>query len=165
MAKGFMTENSLAHISPPHVISLACSRDEAWILDTELGIIHRQDCPGRIDFGGHCKTNVEWNLDHEVSEEEADWRHGATACEISDFFEVLKDQFIQLNWIPVSRFAVRGVLLGNWPHKEGIMSRLQDIYRQHGWPDLAVYRKSECMEAVRKAIEEYPNSYCFRGDV
>ncbi len=41
----------------------------------------------------------------------------------------------------------------------GMMPMLKDIYCRHGWPDLAMYRKTECLAAVKKAMaENYPYS-------
>ena len=41
---------------------------------------------------------------------------------------------------------------------EGIIDLLKGVYREHGWPDLDRYRKSECLKAVRRALEEkYPD--------
>ncbi|KAK4040102.1 hypothetical protein C8A01DRAFT_15989 [Parachaetomium inaequale] len=163
-----LTEGELAymHISPPHVVGLTMSPiDEAWVLDTELGIIHWQDCPSRIDFGDDRLASVQWDLEHEVSEEEADWRQSATAWAIPDFFELLKDQFIKLKWIPISHSTLKGVPDDEDDDEEGMIPMLQEIYRQHGWPDLAFYRKSKCLEAVQKAMaEKYPESVCWRGD-
>jgi hypothetical protein len=162
-----ITEGELAQmrINPPHVVGLTWNQDEAWVLDTELGIIHWQDCPSRIDFGDDRMPNVEWDLEHEVSEEEAGWRQSATAWAIPDFFKLLKDQFIQLKWIPISHSTVKGVPDDEDDDDEGMIPMLQDIYREHGWPDLAVYRKSECLAAVQKAMaENYPDSVCWRGD-
>jgi hypothetical protein len=162
-----ITEGDLAYtgINPPHVVGLTRNQDEAWVLDTELGIIHWQACPSRIDFGEGRMTSVEWDLGHEVSEKEADWRIDATAWAIPNFFELLKDQFIQLNWIPISHSTLTGVREDEEDDDQGMIPMLQDIYRQHGWPDLAVYRKSECLAAVQKAMaEKYPESVCWRGD-
>jgi hypothetical protein len=158
------TEGTFADISPPHVIGLTISRDEAMVLDTELGVIHWQDCPSRIEWGENRRTHVERDLDDEVPEEEANWRRGATAWAIPDIFETPKDELRQLNWIPICHCTVRNVPDGDYHHEEGMMSMLQDIYREHGWPDLAVYRKSDCLEAVQKAMSErYPESSCCRG--
>jgi len=162
-----ITEGELAQmrINPPHVVGLTWNRDEAWVLDTELGIIHWQDCPSRIDFGDGRTASIEWDLEDEVSEEEAGWRQSATAWAIPDFFELLKDQFIQLKWIPISHSTLTGVPEDEDDDEEGMIPMLQEIYREHGWPDLAVYRKSECLAAVQKAMaEHYPDSVCWRGD-
>jgi hypothetical protein len=40
-----------------------------------------------------------------------------------------------------------------------MLAVVQEIYRKHGWPDLKVYRKKECLEAVLKAIRKrYPDA-------
>jgi hypothetical protein len=97
-------------------------------------------------------------LDGEVIREELKWRQSAGAWVIPDFFEAIKDEFRSLNWVPISPYSVRGKRDGNE------MSMLKDIYRQHGWPDLAAYRKRECLKAVRKALaENFPDSVCYRG--
>ncbi|KAL2132279.1 hypothetical protein VTI74DRAFT_3993 [Chaetomium olivicolor] len=54
-----LTEGAFAYISPPHVVGLIRSLYEAMVLDTELGIIHWQDCPGRINWGDRCKISVD----------------------------------------------------------------------------------------------------------
>jgi hypothetical protein len=127
------------------------------VLDTKLGIIHWEECPDKIELD-HFQEAVEYEPDDETGEEEADWRHGAKAWAIPDFFEALKAQFIKLHWIPISPYGVRSTSMSlGGPGTEGMVPMLQDIYRQHGWPDLAAYRKSECLEAVKKAIvENYP---------
>lgn len=160
------TEGTFYRISPPHVIGLIRNRDEAMVLDTKHGVIHWEDCPGRINYGGHCKVNIDWSEldpDETVSQEEADWRYGATAWTVSDFFEVLKDQFIQLHWLPISSFSLRAFVDKDYHGEEGMMAMLRETYRKHGWPDLAVYRKSDCLKAVKKAMaEKYPDSVCYR---
>lgn len=92
-------------------------------------------------------------------EEELDWRRDATAWAVPEFFEILKDQFIKLQWMPISHGAVVSAEWSFAPSGtgEGLAAMLQDIYREHGWPDLANYRKEECLAAVRKAMDErYP---------
>ncbi|KAH6851102.1 hypothetical protein B0I37DRAFT_373202 [Chaetomium sp. MPI-CAGE-AT-0009] len=160
------TEGTFHSFSPPHVVGLIDSQDQAMVLDTKHGIIHWEDCPGRINYGGHCKINVDWaDLDDGVPQEEADWRYGAIAWTISDFFEVLKDQFVQLDWLPIGHFTLRAPADGEYPGEEGMMVMLQDFYRQHGWPDLAAYRKTDCLKAVKKAMaERYPESVCYRTE-
>ena len=95
--------------------------------------------------------------DDVMSLREKEWRQNAHTWTIPDFFEVLKYMFTELKWLPMSPYCV-------WSGKEslramGMRAMTQDIYRQYGWPDLAAYRKKECLEAVRKAMEErYPES-------
>ncbi|KAG7287823.1 hypothetical protein NEMBOFW57_007339 [Staphylotrichum longicolle] len=165
----------LATLLLPHVVGLAHATQEdspVIVLDTELGIVHWEDYTCADEIGENW-AGVDWeelkkdvldvdSLDDVVSEAEADWRYSASAWLYPDFFEVLKDEFKSLNWVPISPYAVRGSR--ELPDEAGMMSMVKDIYRQHGWPDMAAYRKTECLEAVRKAIaEKYPNSVCGRG--
>lgn len=164
----------LATLSLPHVFGLAHATQEdspVIVLDTELGIVHWDDytCPdeigrhrARVDWEGLKKDRLDLDsLDDVVSQAEADWRYSASAWAIPDFFEVLKDEFRSLNWVPISPYTVRGSR--ELPNEVGMMSMVKDIYRQHGWPDLAAYRKTECLEAVRKALaESFPDSVCLR---
>ena len=60
----------LAKISPPHVLDLVQSRDQAVVLDTELGIIHWEDCPHRLNWGNDaCRASVHWDRDAYRNEE------------------------------------------------------------------------------------------------
>jgi hypothetical protein len=45
----------------------------------------------------------------------------------------------------------------------GLFRLVQDIYREHSWPNLGQYRKQECLEAVQTALEEqYPDGADWR---
>ncbi len=79
-----------------------------------------------------------------ASEEEMRWRQSTSAWTIPDFFNNLKYLFTHLHLIPTSPSRVQTAKeLRN-------AAMLKDIYHQHGWPDLAVYRKAECMAAVEE---------------
>jgi hypothetical protein len=160
------TEGTFCRISPPHVVGLIRNRDQAMVLDTKHGVIHWEDCPGKVRHGEHCKVSVDWSEldpDETVSQEEADWRYDATAWTVSDFFEVLKDQFIHLHWLPISSCSLRTFVDVDYPGEEGMMAMLRETYREHGWPDVPIYPKSDCLEAVKKAMSErYPDSVCYR---
>jgi len=87
-----------------------------------------------------------------------EWRAECSPWAIEDFFEVLKDLYRDLKFIPTSPTKVVDVwtMLANG--SEGMVDTLQGIYRAYGWPDLSVYRKEECMKAMRKVLEEqYPD--------
>ncbi|KAL1842968.1 hypothetical protein VTJ49DRAFT_3609 [Mycothermus thermophilus] len=162
-----ITEGTLPQPSPPHLVGLAHGGDWSTpilILDTTLGIIHWEGCPDRIQWDPEYRetmVDMDW-YDAEIPEKEADWRSSAPAWRIADFVEVLKDQFRQLRWIPISGNSVRSTH-EELPNEEGMMATLQDIYRQHGWPDLSVYRKSSCLDAVRKVmLERFSESRCYR---
>lgn len=166
----------LADLSLPHVFGLAHATGVASpviVLDTELGIVHWEDYTCLYEIGRN-RARADWEelkkdrldldeLDDVVSQAEADWRYSASAWAIPDFFEVLKDEFRSLNWVPVSPYTVCSSREG--PHEVGMKSMIKDIYRQYGWPDLAAYRKTECLEAVRKALaENFPDSVWVRGE-
>lgn len=154
--------------APPHVIGLTCGGREnpVMVLDTKLGIIHWEDCPPSIEQQHYDKT-VEYeppeeedddDSDDEVAEEEIEWRQSAPAWAVKDFFTILKDQYKKLHWVPISQHTVWSADYSVRPDTEGMVVMLQDIYREHGWPNLTQYRKAECLEAVRSAMKErYPS--------
>ena len=167
-----MTENLIVHdidnaeeldLVPPHVVGLTLGgRDNSIILlDTELGIIHWTDCPTRImDEDGFRDAVVTDDACDYAPEEQVEWRNLSPAWAISDFFEMLKNQYLRLQFIPTSSTAVKDAkeLEGSTPQDEGVLATLQDIYRQHGWPDRDQYRKAECLKAVRQTLtERYPH--------
>ena len=82
-------------------------------------------------------------------ENEEEWRQQSRAWLIPDFFEVLKDHFRRLVFVP---FSTSSVYYCFKPNSQ--VDRLRQIYRNHGWPDLERYRKKECMEAVGTAMKE-----------
>jgi hypothetical protein len=158
-------------LSLPHIFGLThITHVDApiIILDTELGIVQWDYYTCSYEFGKD-RAREDWeelkkelldvhDLDGEVTREELKWRQSAEAWVIPDFFEAIKDEFRSLNWVPISPYSVRGKRDGNE------MSMLKDIYWQHGWPDLAAYRKTECLKAVRKALaENFADSVCYRG--
>ncbi|KAK1979812.1 LOW QUALITY PROTEIN: hypothetical protein LZ30DRAFT_761589 [Colletotrichum cereale] len=141
MVRGKLTGDTLKLVSegtdlyknvPPHVISLTSGgRDNpVFLLDTELGIVYWHECPGEIRFDPTCKQ---------------------------DFFEILKDQFITLSFIPIDSRNVLDIYARRYPPSHGWIERVQGIYRHHGWPDLKTFRKHECLEAIKTALqEEFP---------
>lgn len=158
--------SSFTDLAPPHVFGLTSGGREnpIMVFDTHLGIVHWENCPSRIEeeFGADC-FDYEPDEDDEVPEDEADWRYSATAWATADFFRILKAQFLELHWIPISQHTVLSADDCNNQRETGMAPMLQEIYRQHGWPDLNAYRKSDCLKAVRKALEEhYPDSLCSR---
>ncbi|KAJ3568136.1 hypothetical protein NPX13_g6526 [Xylaria arbuscula] len=90
--------------------------------------------------------------------EENDWHRGGPAWAIPDFFELLKEQFRRLHFIPISPYKATSVFIKRSPEYEGLIPMLQGIYREHGWPDLERYDKQACLDAVQRALEErYPD--------
>jgi hypothetical protein len=85
-------------------------------------------------------------------ENEAEWRGECRAWAIADFFEILKDEFKKLNFVPLNPEVVKDVYAVTSP---GLIVRLQDVYRKHGWPNVELYNKQECLEAVQAAVDEH----------
>ena len=144
---------------PAHVFGLtsAGAEEALFLLDTRLGTVDYPDAWDEV-----CRTagvepvKADWyDL---VPEEEIDtWRQCAWA--IPDFFELLKEQFRLLRWIPISPKLVIDVFTNPASSEEGMIEMLRGIYREHGWPDLEAYRKEECLAAVKQAMKEhYPDS-------
>jgi hypothetical protein len=151
---------------PPQVVSLTSgSRDNPVILiDTELGIIYWSDCPDEV----RDSSTQEQTEDDPYSwapEEETTWRGDAPAWTITDFFEMLKDQFRKLRFIPISISPNSPRVIDDYSEiclePEGMVPMLQKIYREYGWPELDQFRKEDCRKAIRKAMEEqYPDFDC-----
>ncbi|XPS91876.1 hypothetical protein M3J09_001285 [Ascochyta lentis] len=81
---------------------------------------------------------------------------------VRDFFAMLKNHFVKLNWIPYSPRAIIDI----WTDEtssglvipEGLPQLLQSVYRKHGWPDLEVYKKEECLAELKQVLhEKYPD--------
>lgn len=145
---------------PAHVIGLTSGgRDNpVFLLDTELGIVYWPECPGEIRYNPSREPVVDDPYDY-ADENEAEWRADAPAWAIADFFEILKDQFRQLCFIPISSRVVIDVYASLGADTGGMTAMLQDIYHQHNWPDLQQYRKRDCLEAVQRALEDqYPRN-------
>jgi hypothetical protein len=71
----------------------------------------------------------------------------------------LKDEFQELHYIPISSQMVKDVYTTLGPGTEGMMTMLQDIYCEHGWPNLDRCRKRECLQAVQAALKDlYPGN-------
>jgi hypothetical protein len=151
------SENLIENV-PPHVIGLTSGgRDNpVFLLDTELGIIHWPECVGEIRYNP-SRELIEDDPYIYAPEDEAEWRADAPAWAIDDFFEVLKDQYRELCFVPTSPRIVLDTYTTLAVGTDGMIALLQDIYHEHGWPGLARYRKQECLQAVQKALEEqYP---------
>ncbi|KAL2147656.1 hypothetical protein VTI28DRAFT_8110 [Corynascus sepedonium] len=155
-----MTEEPDYGFFPPHVVGLIRSKHDAFILDTQLGVVYWLNCPGEIR---HSPTaGVECILDDAYEyapEDEADWR-SEPAWAITDFFEVLKNCFRQLWVIPVSPSIL--IDMGTYLDAEnrGVLSLLQAVYHEHGWPEIDRYRKEDCLQAVCVLLMERYGQFC-----
>jgi len=155
-----LTEGLIYEDVPPHVIGLTFCPDKAvgphFLLDTELGIVHWWECDGKIQER-KSRDSVGDDAYRYAPENEAEWRAEGMSWAIVDFFEVLKDLFRDLHFVPTKSLKLVDdytFLLG----RDGMVPMLQNIYREHGWPNMEQYRKQECLEAIHRALEEkYPD--------
>lgn len=154
----FMCDVTMCDITTPDLVGLLeGGKDENYVilLDTKYGVVYWPECPDEIQE----ETDLEQvQDDYEAweSEKEADWRSTTPVWTIPDFFALLRDQFEQLCFIPVNSRQV----INTWEYSDdvGMQNMLQEIYREHRWPDLENYRKEECIEAVKEALaEQYPD--------
>jgi hypothetical protein len=105
--------------------------------------------------------------DDELSDEDEDLTIQWGPCwPVRHFFEMLKNQYRQLNFLPKDEYHVVEIWT-NTNHalfEKSYLEMLQAIYRKHGWPDLSRYRKEECLaEIKRETDEKHPdmNGYYF----
>ncbi|SMR46887.1 unnamed protein product [Zymoseptoria tritici ST99CH_3D1] len=126
-------------------------------LDTVEGTVYWYNCPDAVRYDPELpcipalRASWEWDAEGENYDGEQDyWRGQSTFWSIPDFFEVLKHQFRRLYDFPLNQ--VHGGSALNLREQEKEEARA--IYRAHAWPDLAVYKKEECMEALTRWAEE-----------
>ena len=153
-----MTEDSNLGPVPAHVVGLISTKDNLFMLDTELGVVYWLSCPGRIRWGPTRERILDDAYDY-AAEEEADWR-AEPAWAVADFFELLKDQFRQLWAIPLSPSIVYDFDMSLREQVKDALPLVQAIYREHGWPDVDRFRKQECLEACLAALKERYGDDC-----
>jgi hypothetical protein len=86
--------------------------------------------------------------------EEAEWRDDAPAWPVATFFEIWKEEFRQLNFIPISDKEVKDTYSCYSAEQAPTLPAIRSVYRPHGWPDITTYRKDDCLAAVQKLLEE-----------
>jgi hypothetical protein len=152
-----MTESAHVEGTTEHMFGLmiGARNTNHAIIDTQYGAVYWPDCDDEIkDEARHEEVYGE---PEELSSEEESNLRCEPAWTIHDFFAMLKEQFLNLNWLPInSRQVIESY--GDWVEDEEMQPILKGIYRGHGWPDLGKYKKEECICMVEKAMEErYPD--------
>ncbi|SMR47981.1 unnamed protein product [Zymoseptoria tritici ST99CH_3D1] len=141
----------------PHVVSLTfgVAENPVVFLDTKLGTVYWPECPEVVSRGDYSEQ-VEHDPYEDYPEEEWDWRdeHDTAIWTVSGFFDTLKQHFLALDFYPVDRWQVDPIWLQGGPKRDGICETAHRVFREHGWPSLAAYRKSECLQALKKALDE-----------
>lgn len=137
--------------------------DFEFILDTKFGTVHWLEGPD-FDFDSKRQPIVEPSGGTEsfedcTPENEHGWR-SQPAWSIPDFFEVLKNEFRTLRSVPLDASQVE-YWFGDEdceefeePDEGDILIRsVRDTYQEHGWPNMSVYNKEECQNAIGSLIE------------
>ncbi|KAK8104829.1 uncharacterized protein PG998_011862 [Apiospora kogelbergensis] len=141
--------NNLRYISEPMELM-----DEDRIPPDVIGLVYS---------AGRYRKNFCWiprgaSYTEWAPENEVEWRSEYPAWSVTDFFAIIRRQFEDLNFVPLGPHNVQEVFTMADDNR-AVIKAVQDIYRQHGWPDLATYRKEDCLRAVRKAMrEDFPES-------
>ncbi|OAK94241.1 hypothetical protein IQ06DRAFT_286956, partial [Phaeosphaeriaceae sp. SRC1lsM3a] len=152
-----MTEGYFSEGTTEHMIGLMMGARNSThaILDTQYGVVYWPDCADEIkDDTRHEEV---WGEPEEIGSKKEENLRCEPAWAIDDFFAMLKEQFVRLNWIPInSRQVVESY--SSWVEDEEMQPILKGIYRGHGWPDVEKYKKEECIFMVEKAMDErYPD--------
>jgi hypothetical protein len=151
---------------PPQVVGLIIV--ESWykrfLLDTKHGIIYWYYCPHGIRHNPTREPILHDTSDSEASEgsssstaiqEQGEWRT-YPAWPVKDFFELLKDCFRNLQTVPLSSDNVYD--LENHDHFQDkvvdTMPLIKEVFWKHGWPNLELYRKEECLREVNQLVQE-----------
>ncbi|KAK2036422.1 hypothetical protein LZ31DRAFT_232639 [Colletotrichum somersetense] len=132
---------------PESVVGLTMSEHHVFLIDTELGVVYWPECPGRLRDGPRCIEDDPY--DYCDDDDEAEWRADGAAWSIADFFEVLKDEFRSLRWVPRDEYKVMDSEI---KRRRNPIPALQEVYRRHGWPNLQQYRKQECLEETKAVM-------------
>ncbi|EHK96460.1 hypothetical protein M7I_7857 [Glarea lozoyensis 74030] len=161
-----MTEGTIFEDVPSHVIGLTINTDDhkKFLLDTKLGIVYWPD-HGTFNLMSWVENPIEQITDDPedyAPENEVEWRSESPAWTIVDFFELLKSQYRELNFIPINSDEVLTVKARFKPALDGMIPMIRRIYHEHGWPQGTDYRKQECLKAIKTAMDEhYPTFSSF----
>lgn len=129
--------------------------DVRFILDTQFGVVHWLETPRELQKSA-VREPIIGDFDDCTPENEHEWRY-STAWAIPDFFEVLKNQYRDLKYIPLHALRIeefpKEFEEGDGPLGGGPFFRVvRQLYRDYGWPNLSVYKKEECLNAITKMI-------------
>ncbi|OAL51483.1 hypothetical protein IQ07DRAFT_643564 [Pyrenochaeta sp. DS3sAY3a] len=143
---------------PAHVIGLAIGNRNAPVilLDTLLGVVYWDGCPTEVRKAHESEEIFDDPYDW-APQNEAEWRADAACWPVATFFDVLKSHFLNLSFVPISPTEILDEYETLRPDFRGMIPMLQQVYREHHWPDLSRYCKADCLSAVESALRErYP---------
>jgi hypothetical protein len=150
---------------PAHIVGLTNPNDRklssAFLLDTELGVIYWFECHGEVkslEFSEVEGDSYDWVDDGLIPEDQVEWRANSGVWAIEMFFEMLKDHFRKLNFVPTSPYEVKDMWAGQEGFGRETLRKVQTVYRKHGWPDVARFNKHECAAEVKQLVDERAQS-------
>lgn len=109
----------------------------------------------------HEEFEGDTDSESETSSDDGQLLRWGPSWPVRHFFEMLKNHFRELNFIP----KTSSIVIDTWqtkdrrgdPLPDGILDLMKSIYRKHGWPDLTKYDKAACLAEIEKELEEkYP---------
>ncbi|KAJ4376337.1 hypothetical protein N0V83_001620 [Neocucurbitaria cava] len=114
---------------PSHVIGLTQGGrgTPTFLLDTTHGSISWYECPLEISAPAFHNTIDDDPYEYASTEAEAEWLMESSTWAIEDFFDVLKDQFRSLNFVPLSKTGVVDVWTTFGPGSEGMVERVRGV--------------------------------------
>ena len=154
-----LTEGNWGDDVPAHIVGLTMGGryNPKFLLDTKLGSIYWMECSEYV-WGEDRDATLQDDPEEYAPENEQEWRRDGTAWPVETFFEVLKEQYRKLKFLPVGEHQVIGTV--GHEQDEGtapVVARLKELYREHGWPDLTRFGKEACAAAVKRYLREnYP---------
>lgn len=152
--RGLTESGTFSPDVPASVIGLTMVDPQGWtfLLDSESGLVHWCDCPSFIT---EERPPVEYIV--ETPDDEG-WQ-AEPAWPIAEFFDILKDQYRQLNFCPTSHRTVDSIETIQLPENRGIVESVQSVFRKHGWPDdPSRYDKRLCLSEVKAKLEaDFPD--------
>ncbi|KAF1968895.1 hypothetical protein BU23DRAFT_654985 [Bimuria novae-zelandiae CBS 107.79] len=155
------TEDQFDGKIPAHCIGLVHGgllmgneEPDVILLDTSSGVVYWMDCPAKVRETASPQPS---------EDEEIRW---GPCWPIRHFFEMLKNQFRQLNFMAKDANDVIDIWTKDTgypgPIPEGFTDTIQAIYREHGWPDVARYQKDNCLTDIKKELgEKYPEHHLY----
>jgi hypothetical protein len=152
-----MTEGYYSDGTTEHMIGMILGGRNATfpIIDTQYGVVYWPECEDSIS--NESRQERVWGEPEEMSCEKEENLRCEPAWTIEDFFTMLKEQFLDLKWLPINSRQVVGAYT-EWDQDSELQNILQGIYRGHDWPDLGKYKKGECIRLVEQTVQErYPD--------
>jgi hypothetical protein len=145
---------------PAHIVGFTVPNNRslapAMLLDTEFGVIYWYECIGDIGSSVFEQAGdaYGWWDDGLITEDQAGWRGNSSIWAIETFFEMLKEHFRKLDFVPMKPYEVTDVWVEQSDYMKETRALVQNIYRKHGWPELARFDKQECAAEVKTLLDK-----------